>query len=150
MDISHRRRRIVSFDRYNPHDLCEISPLGQLRLPDGIEMFGEELHVADIMRGVLFTYNFIQKRFIPLINLGPLPNSPRRCVEVDNDLFISAGNTILKISSGRQETLVADLTEIIGTENVRPLDLAVLKQGNDRILFVSDVSLPACIHKFVV
>ncbi len=150
MDQNHQRRRIVVIDTDQGMTVQEIMAPDCLQLPEGIEIDGDHLYLTDFLARALYVYNMKQRRLYPLLQRSLQLNPPRRCVVTGDALFVTAGQTISKLRLNGETIFTVDLAASTQNKSVHPLDLTMAKQAQENILFVTDMSMPGCIHRFLV
>jgi len=148
VNVSYQQRRLVSFNRYNLHDSLDVLPTDVFDVLNVFEFLDNQLYVCDHAQCDLFVYNTGQ-RFFKRIGYQGIPYPFRRFVRSSDALFLSASKHILKVSLNGERFITANLSKILNMGQATPLGLAVLKQKDSRVLFVTDATL-TCIHKFAV
>ncbi|MBN1843443.1 MAG: hypothetical protein JW883_14320 [Deltaproteobacteria bacterium] len=148
MDSTRQQRRLLSFNRYNPHGSLDILPTDVFQVLSVFEFLDNQLYVCDLAQRDLFVYNAGQRSFNPIGCQG-IPYPLRWFMGSSDGLFLSAGKHLLKVSLNGQKLFTANLTNIFGMHETIPLGLTVLREKRGQVLFVTDYSL-ACIHKFVI
>ncbi|MBW2304806.1 MAG: hypothetical protein JRF57_13975 [Deltaproteobacteria bacterium] len=148
VNASFRQRMLVSFNRYNPHDSLDILPIGVLQTPNFFGFLDNQLYVCDLTQCDLFIFDASQRLFRP-IGFSGIPYPLRWLVDFHDGFFLSAGMHILKVSSNGQIIFSANISSIFGIHKTLPFDLAIFREQNTQILFVTDYSL-ACIHMFAI
>jgi len=143
------KRKIVVLDRLNLSGSIEIVDFSNdIRTPVGLVSHREQLYVSDKFEGIVYQFDFTQRKFKKYINFN-IAGAIYRFFILGNNMFISTRKFLLKLSLTGQPCFVANFRTAIEFDNVNIFGLAGHKKGKLKYLFAGDFA-KKCILKFII
>lgn len=144
-DEQFGHRNLLSLDRHN-RTATETVSTEDMVTPNYLGVIEDELFICDmaqcrVFRGKAPSFHFR--------SFGPpdIPFPLKRLAVHRSRLYLSAGNTIIKLSSEGNRIFTANIPNILNRTLANPVGLTILEDRDGKTLFVTDTYL-ACIHRF--